>query len=115
MKKLEKAPTLKGVGEVNNLIPNGAGEGIDSCPCCGATWKGGKPWSGTTITPRELATALGISDQAVYHRIRTGKIAAYLRPTLGRDSYLIPIFEAKRVLEEQGQSCEVEDLGADHD
>jgi len=115
MKKLNKAPAINGVGETGNLIPNGAGEGIDMCPCCGAAWKGGTPWSGTTITVPELAAALGYTVQAVYCRIRTGTIAAILRPNRGRNYYLIPVFEAKRVLEEQGQSSEVEDIGAAHD
>lgn len=101
MKAYEKAPALPGAENAHNLIPDPENPSLASCPCCGAMWKGGKPWSDITMTPAELAQAMGISQQAVTSRIRGGSIAAYLGPQ-ARNTYLIPIYEVKRLEAEAG-------------
>jgi len=113
MRKLDKAPSIPGAGNPGNLVQDGCGEGVDMCPACGAAWKGGRPWSEVTLKPSEVAEKLGVTVQCVNQRIRSGTIAALLRPSRGgRNVYLVPIFEVKRLLEEKGQSTEVQDLGA---
>lgn len=90
-----KAPPLPGQGRPHNLVEK---DGHEACPCCGAVWKGGRPWSDTTLTPIEMAPKMGISNQAVTQRIRSGSIAAYHGAgAQGRNSYLIPVFEFERL------------------
>jgi hypothetical protein len=95
---------------------------MEACPCCGAVWKGGRPWSETVLSPVEMAERIGQSPQTITQRIRNGSIAAYLAAgTGGRNKYLIPVFEFVRVAalepSKAGRPSQraVEDLGAKRD
>ncbi len=104
MKKKDRAPFLAGMGRPNSLIPSK--DGLAVCPCCGAVWKGGQPWAEKAFTPAELSPQLGMTPQNITSRIRKGTIAAYPQAgTGGRNKYLIPVVEVKRLMElppEQG-------------
>ena len=118
MRKFSQAPPLPGAGNPRNLLPQA--DGFDACPCCGAVWKGGRPWSETTLSPTQMADQIGMTPQAVTMRIRMGSIAAYLASGTGkRNSYLIPVFEAQRVMAQDplegginpNKTVAVQDLG----
>lgn len=118
MRTYPQAPPLPGQGRPHNLVPQP--DGLDACPCCGAIWKGGKPWATTSMDPAELGEKMGLSRQAVTQRIRNGTIAAYPGAgTGGRNTYIIPVFEFERVaaqaVEDGGPRPEktkpVQDLG----
>jgi hypothetical protein len=75
---------------------------MEACPCCGAVWKGGKPWSETVLEPGEMAEKMGLTRQAVTQRIRNGSIAAYPGVgTGGPNTYIIPVFEFQRVMAQE--------------
>lgn len=96
MRTYPMAPPLPGQGNARNLVSQP--DGLEACPCCGAVWKNGRPWSETTMNPVEVAEKMGISPQAVTQRIRSGSIAAYLGAGAGgRNKYVIPVFEYERV------------------
>lgn len=98
MPKYPQAPPLPGAGTPRNLVP--AKDGCEACPCCGALWKGGRPWSEVVLTPAQVSEKTGLSQQAITTRIRQGSIAAYYAAgAAGRNKYLIPVFEFQRVLE----------------
>jgi len=92
-----KAPKLPGQGHRLNLVPAENNSAKCFCPVCGATWLHGRPWSHMLISPEDLAAKLGVSTQAITSRIRSGTIAAYLKPGGGRNVYLIPVYESERV------------------
>lgn len=100
MERYPKAPVLPGTGNPRNLVSQEGG--FDACPCCGAVWKGGRPWSDKVLSPVEMGEKAGLSPQAITTRIRTGAIAAYPAAGTGaRNKYLIPIFEMERVLAQE--------------
>lgn len=119
MRKYSQAPPLPGTGNPRNLVPSKV-PGFHACPCCGAIWKGGKPWSETIMTVLEVAAAAGLSSQTITQRIRNGTIAAY--PQSGRNGYLIPVFEFERVMKQDPldggarpeKASKVQDLGSSH-
>ena len=116
MRKYTQAPPLPGTGNPRNLVKTET-PGFDACPCCGAVWKGGKPWSKTTMSTVEMAEKAGLSPQTITQRIRNGTIAAY--PAIGRNGYIIPVFEFQRVMEQDPldggarpeKTAKVQDLG----
>ena len=118
MRNFGQAPPLPGHGRPNNLVKQSAT--VDVCPCCGAAWKGGKPWTETSMTPAEMALECGMTQQAITQRIRRGTIAAYHKAGSGaRNDYLIPISEVKRVMAQDPldggarpeKTAKVKDLG----
>jgi hypothetical protein len=117
MKALPRAPHLPGQGNAHNLIYTDIGMGV--CPCCGAVWKGDRPWTNTVMTAKEVASEFKISLQAVSYRIRNGHMAAYVGVGM-RGAYLIPICEVQRVRDEVlDESADpavtrVTDLGGSH-
>ena len=99
MRRFKKAPSLPGGDCPRNLVSQA--EGFDACPCCGAMWKGGRPWTDKVLSPVELAMQMGQTPQSITSRIRMGTIAAYPGAGSGRKNvYLIPVFEAERVKEQ---------------
>lgn len=118
MRTYPQAPPLPGAGNPRNLIPSK--DGLEACPCCGAVWKGGRPWSEAILNPAQMSVATGLTPQAITQRIRNGTIAAYLSTGNGaRNGYLIPVFEVNRVLNQdpldgganKGTAAKSEDLG----
>ena len=104
-----KAPPLPGAENPRSLLIRE--DELAECPCCGAVWRGDRPWSQTVVSPAQLAAEMGQTPQNITHRIRTGTIAAYpAAGTGGRHTYLIPIVEAARVKQESGIGGEEEVL-----
>ena len=87
MKRAHRVAPLPGEGNPHNLVPQG--DGIQACPCCGALWKGGSPWSDTTLNTQDVAERMGITRSAVLQRLAIGTLAGYRGAT---GEWLVPIY-----------------------
>lgn len=88
MSKSNHAP-LPGEGNARNLVDHGE---YQVCPCCGALWRGGHPWTEVTVDSAQLAERLGITRSAVVQRLSRGTLAGY--QGVSRE-WLIPVHVAK--------------------
>ena len=83
-------PLLPGEGNPKNLIHH---EDHQTCPCCGALWRGGKPWATTTLNSSEAAELMGTTRSAVVQRLSRGTLAGY--QGVGGE-WVIPVYVAKK-------------------
>ena len=77
---------LPGEGNPKNLVSL---ETHQECPCCGALWKGGRPWAEKTLTSAQVAEIMGITRSAVVQRLSRGTLAGYQGPG---GEWVIPVF-----------------------
>lgn len=88
--KPSRAP-LPGEGNPKNLVNMGDHQ---TCPCCGALWKGGRPWAEKTLTSQEAADILGVTRSAVVQRLSKGTLAGYQGPS---NEWIVPVFVVKPI------------------
>ena len=85
MKRQHRAP-LPGEGNPHNLVTKGDHQ---TCPCCGALWKGGTPWSANILTSQDVAERMGVTRSAVLQRLNAGTLAGY-RGASGE--WVVPVY-----------------------
>lgn len=76
---------LPGEGEVRNLINK---DDHAECPCCGAVWRQGRPWTATIYTVAQMAELRGVSRSSITQKLARGTMAGYQNL---KGEWLIPI------------------------